>query len=271
MNIAVCIKQVPEAPAVKVDRVRMTIIRDGVENIINPLDYCALSLALRLRSSVGHGTITAITMGPLQSEEALREALAFGADRGLLLTDPSFAGADTLATSHVLARAITLLDPKPDLILCGNNTIDSDTAHVGPQVAEELGITQICGVSEIRFEQEGLLVAKRVRDGFLESLRVSPPVLFTVRGKLEPGSLPALAAVQHAFTQGKILRWGREDLALEEGEVGLAGSPTKVWRLRHAPEQRRGEILRGRPSDLAKVIVSRLEDLGIVEEDRGHA
>lgn len=271
MHIAVCIKQVPDAPAVKVDRVRMTIVREGVENIINPLDYCALSIAVRLRSSAGYGTVTAITMGPPQSEEALREALAFGADRGLLLTDQSFAGADTLATSHVLARAISLLDPRPELILCGNNTIDSDTGHVGPQVAEELGIPQICGVNDIQWEKEGLLLAKRSRDGFQESFRVSPPVLFTVRGRLEPGYLPSLAAVQDAFTKGMITQWGRKDLALEEGEVGLAGSPTKVWRLRYAPAQRRGEILKGRPSDLVKVIVGRLEELGIVEEDRAHA
>lgn len=139
MNIAVCIKQVPDVPSIRVDRKRMTIVREGIENIINPLDSVALEAALSLREKEG-GRITVLSMGPSQSEEALREALAAGADEAILLTDPAFAGADTLATSHVLARAISRLKPFPDLVLCGKQTIDSDTGHVGPQIAEELNL-----------------------------------------------------------------------------------------------------------------------------------
>ena len=126
MNIVVCIKQVPDVPEIRVDQQRMTIIREGVESIINPLDRVALEAAMVLRNEEG-GKVTAITMGPLQSEEALREAIAVGADEAILLSDPAFAGADTLATSHVIARAISLMETFPDLILCGMQTIDSDT------------------------------------------------------------------------------------------------------------------------------------------------
>jgi electron transfer flavoprotein alpha/beta subunit len=157
MRIVVCIKQVPDAPSIRIDRRRMTIIREGVESIINPLDCAALEAAIELRKKEG-GKITVISMGPPQSEEALREAMAFGADQGILLTDPAFAGADTLATSHVLARAITRLIPFPDLVLCGKQTIDSDTGHVGPQIAEELDLPQVCGVHEIHLKGDSLMV-----------------------------------------------------------------------------------------------------------------
>ncbi|MBL7213929.1 MAG: electron transfer flavoprotein subunit beta, partial [Desulfobacteraceae bacterium] len=121
MEIVVCIKQVPDVPTVRMDRERMTIIREGVESVINPLDYVAMEAALELCQKTG-GQVTIITMGPLQSEVALREALAVGADRAILLSDPAFAGADTLATSHVLARAIGKIDPFPDMVLCGMQT-----------------------------------------------------------------------------------------------------------------------------------------------------
>ncbi len=130
MNIVVCIKQVPDAPNIRIDRERMTIIRDGVESIINPLDRVALEAALDLKLKEG-GTVSVLTMGPSQSEEALRESMAAGADQAILLTDPLFAGADTLATSKVIGSAISRMDPFPDLILCGRQTIDSDTGHVG--------------------------------------------------------------------------------------------------------------------------------------------
>ena len=138
----------------------------------------ALETALALKEKEG-GTVTVLSMGPPQSEEALREALAAGADRAVLLTDRAFAGADTLATSHALAAAIRKLDPAPDLILCGRQTSDSDTGHVGPQIAEELDLPQVCEVNEIHTEQGGLVV-RRTSDGFVDLVRVSLPALLTV-------------------------------------------------------------------------------------------
>ena len=268
MNIVVCIKQVPDVPSIRIDRERMTIIREGVESIINPLDGVALEAALDLRRRQG-GNITVLSMGPPQSEEALREALAFGADEAILLTDPAFAGADTLATSHVLARAIGLIQPFPDLVLCGKQTIDSDTGHVGPQVAEELGIPQVCGVSEIHLEA-GTLMVKQMSDGLLYTLRVSTPALFSVSQEMTaPHHIP-LADLESAFSDREIKRWGLSDLGLMPEEVGIRGSATRVWKLYKPPPKRRGDLVSGSPQELVQHIMDRLEALSIIDEEAGN-
>ena len=265
MKIVVCIKQVPDVPSIRIDRHRMTIIREGVESIINPIDCVALEAALELREREG-GEITVMSMGPPQSEEALREALAFGADRGILLTDPAFAGADTLATSHVLARAIAKLRPFPDLVLCGKQTIDSDTGHVGPQIAEELDLPQVCGVHEIHLEGNSLTV-RRLYDGFLDTLRVSLPALLTVSHELcVPHHIP-LGNLEKAFSEEEVVRWGLEHLDLEEEEVGLRGSATRVWKLHKAPLKRRGDIASGSAQSLAEQLIRKLEALSIIDEE----
>jgi len=265
MDIVVCIKQVPDVPNIRIDKHRMTIIREGVESIINPLDCVALEAAVELRDREG-GRITALSMGPPQSEEALREALAFGADQSILLTDPAFAGADTLATSHVLATAICKLKPFPDLVLCGKQTIDSDTGHVGPQIAEELNVPQVCGVNEIHRDGDCLMV-KRLYDGFLDTLRVTMPALLTVCRELSfPHHIP-LADLERAFSGGEITRWAIDDLDLRPEEVGLAGSATRVWRLHKAPPKRRGQIVTGTPQSLVRHLIKKLEALSIIDEE----
>lgn len=269
MKIVVCIKQVPDVPSIRIDRHRMTIIREGVESIINPIDCVALEAAIELREREG-GEITVISMGPPQSEEALLEALAFGADQSILLTDPAFAGADTLATSHVLARAITKLMPFPDLVLCGKQTIDSDTGHVGPQIAEELDLPQVCGVHEIHLEGDSLMV-KRLYDGFLDTLRVSLPALLTVSHELSvPHHIP-LGDLEKSFSEEEVIRWGLEHLDLKEEEVGLCGSATRVWKLHKAPSKRGGDIASGSPQSLAEHLIRKLEALSIIDEEEEKA
>ena len=265
MDIVVFIKQVPSTPSIRIDRERMSVIREGVESIINPLDRLALGAALDLCGKSG-GRITVITMGPPQSEEALREALAAGADRAILLSDSRFAGSDTYSTSHVLARSISMLEDKPDLIICGMQTIDSDTGHIGPQIAEELDLPQVCGVNEIHIEQSGSLLVKRLSDGFLETIRLDPPVLITVgRGVSALGDIP-LADIQEAFEMGSLEKWGAEELGLSGDEVGLKGSPTKVRALRMPDAAKKGELVHGSPARLLDEVMRRLEELGIVEE-----
>jgi electron transfer flavoprotein alpha/beta subunit len=265
MHIAVCIKQVPDVPNIRINRERMTIIREGVESIINPVDVVALEACLDLRKR-RDGRITVLTMGPPHSEEALLEALAFGADQAILVSDPAFAGADTLATSHVLARALSLLNPFPDLVLCGRQTIDSDTGHVGPQIAEELGIPQVCGVNEIHLE-DPFLVVKQVSDGLLNTLRVSMPALLTVSHDLVvPHHIP-LADLERAFTEQQVLRWGIKDLGLRPEEVGLAGSATRVWKLYKPPPKRKGEVISGTPQELVGHLIEKLEALSILDEE----
>jgi len=265
VNIVVCIKQVPDAPTIRMDRERMTIIREGVESIINPLDAVALDAALTLKRKQG-SRVTVLTMGPPQSEEALREALAAGADQAVLVTDPRFAGADTLATSHALARAVSRLEPFPDLILCGKQSIDSDTGHVGPQIAEELDLPQVCGATEIHLE-EGSLMVKQVSDGFLNSLRVSLPALVTVSSDLSSPGYLSLGEIESAFSGRQILRWGLDDLQLRESEVGFEGSATRVLRLYRPPPKRKGEILNGPSPEIVERLIKKLESLSIIDEE----
>lgn len=267
MNIVVCVKQVPDVPTIRIDRQRMTIIREGVESVSNPLDCVALEAALELRGREG-GRITALCMGPPQSEEALREALAAGADEGILLTDVVFAGADTLATSRVLARAISQFEPFPDLILCGKQTIDSDTGHVGPQIAEELDLPQVCGVKEIHKESD-YLVVKRSSDGFLETLRVNLPALLTVSRDLSVPHHVPLGDVERAFSGGVIERRGRAELGLSSEEVGLRGSATRVWKLYKPQPKGEGKIIKGSPQELSAYFVKKLESLSILDEEEG--
>ncbi|MFC1824700.1 electron transfer flavoprotein subunit beta/FixA family protein [Thermodesulfobacteriota bacterium] len=267
MNIAVCIKQVPDAPSIRMDTKRMTIIREGMESIINPLDYVALEAARDLREKDG-GKITVLSMGPPQSEEALREALAYGADQVILLSDPDFAGADTLATSHVLARALSQLNPFPDVVLCGRQTIDSDTGHVGPQIAEELDLPQVCGVNEINIEEDSLLV-RRLSDGFLHTIRVSMPALLTVSYGLEPPRHVPFGDLEAAFSNGEVILWGRKELNLEKKEIGFDGSATQVWKIQKPPPRRSGEIVTGSAQALSESLIAKLEALSILDEESG--
>lgn len=268
MEIAVCIKQVPDAPTIRIDEHRMTVIRDGVESMINPLDRVALEAALCLKAGGGAG-VHVLTMGPEQSEAVLREALALGADRATLLSDPAFAGADTLATSQVLARAISRLVPSPDLILCGTHTVDSDTGHVGPQLAEALGIPQVCGAHGIEWKDREFLV-ERLSDGFRETFRILPPVLLTLTSRYGSPRELGLAALEAAFSPGtKILREDCLSLGLNPQEVGFGGSATRVRALRQPTSRRRGEVIRGTPREVAEALIARLASLNVLEETRG--
>jgi electron transfer flavoprotein beta subunit len=265
MNIVVCIKQVPDAPNIRMDRERMTIIRDGVESIINPLDRLALEAALDLKEKEG-GSVCVLTMGPSQSEEALREAMAAGADQAILLTDRSFAGADTLATSKVIATAISKLNPFPDLILCGRQTIDSDTGHVGPQIAEDLDVPQVCGVTEIHVEMSALVV-KQLSDGFQNTYRVSLPALLTVSHGLNVPRHVPLGNLEKAFSTSSVIRWGIDDLGLAAEEVGFSGSATTVVRLYKPPQKRKGDVVSGSSQVLAEHLIKKLVALSILDED----
>lgn len=267
MNIVVCIKQVPNEPTIRIDWKTMTIMREGVDSIINPLDYVALEAALDLRRRAG-GRVTAVNMGPPQSEGSLREALAAGADHAILLTDPTFAGSDTLATSHVLARAISKLQPLPDLVLCGMQTIDSDTGHVGPQIAEELDLPQVCGVMEIHVEGDSLVV-KRLNDEFLDTIRITLPGLLSVNQGLRCVRHLPLGGLEIAFSQRDIPCCGLKELQLSEEEVGFKGSATQVQRLHPPAPDREGELVSGTPQLLLGRLTHKLEALRILDEEDG--
>ena len=241
MHIVVCMKQVPDSAQIRVHPVTNTIMRQGVPTIINPYDLFAIEEALRLRDKLG-GEVTVLTMGPPSAEDSLRKALSFGVDRAVLLTDRFFAGADTLATTYALATAIRKIGTDfgaPDIVFTGKQTIDGDTAQVGPGVAKRLGLTQLTYVSHI----DGVDLANRSIDverraeGGVQKLRSKLPCLITILegvNEIRIGSLPdALRAAR-----ATIVKWSAQDAGVEDiTKCGLRGSPTIVKKV-FAPQPR---------------------------------
>jgi electron transfer flavoprotein beta subunit len=189
MNIIVCIKQVPDTAEVKINPETGTLIREGVPSIVNPLDMHAIEAGLRIKEKVG-GKLTVITMGPPQAETALREAISMGADDALLLSDRAFAGSDTWATSYTLSRAIEKLGA--DIIICGKQAIDGDTAQVGPEVAEFLNIPHISYVRKIEDVTKDSIRVQRLMDEGYDIVESTLPVLLTVVKELNEPRLPSL-------------------------------------------------------------------------------
>lgn len=234
MKIVVCIKQVPDTSEVKLDKETNTLIRDGIPSIINPYDRHALEAALLIRDDVG-GRVTVLSMGPPQAEESLREAIGLGADDAVLLTDRAFAGSDTLATSRVLSRAIETLGGA-DLIFCGKQAIDGDTAQVGPEVAEFLGIPHVSYVRKMLSVSAGVIKLERLMDDGYDVIEAQTPVLLTAVKELNIPRLPSLRG-KMAAKKAQIKRLVAADLGLSEAEMGLKGSPTQVDKV-FTPEAR---------------------------------
>jgi electron transfer flavoprotein beta subunit len=247
MKIIVCIKQVPETQEVRLDPVTHTLKREGIAAIINPFDLYALEEGLRVKDAHG-GTVTLLTMGPPQAEAALREALGFGADAAVLLSDKAFAGADTWATALTLAKAVEKLGGA-DLIFCGKQAIDGDTAQVGPGVAAQLDLPQAACVRRIVSADAAALVVERVMDAGVERLRVELPCVLTVLRELNEPCLPTLPGVL-AAREAEVPVWTAADLALDPASVGLKGSPTRVARI-FAPPARPGATMLVEPDQAA--------------------
>lgn len=227
MNIIVCLKQVPDTEAVKLNPETNTLVRDGVENIMNPFDRQALEAALMLKDKEG-AKVTVLTMGLPQATDILKEAIAMGADDGILLSDRALAGSDTLATSIALAAAVKHIGGY-DLVMCGKQAVDGDTAQVGPEMAEHLGIPQITGALKVDFA-DGKFIVVRENESSVQTLACAAPLLITVtRAEKEPrfasikGKMKARKAVIPTLTVA--------DLAIDTKLVGLSGSPTKVKRV----------------------------------------
>ena len=256
MKVIVCIKQVPNTTEIKIDPVTNTLKRDGVPSIINPDDKTAIEVALQLKDKHG-ATVTVITMGPPQAELALREALAMGADEAFLLTDRAFAGSDTLATSTILAGAIKKLGA--DVVLCGRQAIDGDTAQVGPQIAEHLDIPQITYAQAVDYVADrNALVVKRQFEDRYQTLEVSCPCLLTVLSSLDtPRYMNVWDIVaQEEKEVGKITF---EDIQVKAEDIGLNGSPTKVKSTATKQFDKTIETRELDPESAAKAIVEALK------------
>ena len=256
MKIIVCIKQVPNTTEIKIDPVTNTLKRDGVPSIINPDDRTAIEVALQLKEKNG-AEVTVLTMGPAQAEKALREALAMGCDNAYLLTDRAFAGSDTLATSTIIASAIKKLGA--DLVLCGRQAIDGDTAQVGPQIAEHLDIPQITYVSAVDYDNEReTLVVKRQFEDRYQTLEVKGMCLLTILSTLcTPRYMNIWDMVAQDQKEIGIITFA--DLELDKAHIGLGGSPTKVKSTATKQFDKTSEILELDPASAARAIVDNLK------------
>ena len=261
MNIVVCMKQVPDTTEVRIDPATGTLIRDGVPSIINPDDKGGLEAALALRESLG-GKVTVLTMGPPQADLALREALAMGADEAILLSDARFGGADTWATSLTIAAALRKLTW--DLVICGRQAIDGDTAQVGPEIAEHLGLPQVSYVSEIKPDADGKsLVVKRAFESGYQRIRVRLPCLLTTLKDINAPRYMAVAGIYDAY--GKAVSvWKLEDLGVDAATIGLKGSPTKVKQSFTKGVKAAGKIYEVDAREGAKIIVEHLREKFII-------
>jgi electron transfer flavoprotein beta subunit len=266
MHIVVCIKQVPDSAQIRVHPVTNTIMRQGVPTIINPYDLVVLEEALRLRDSYG-GEVTVLTMGPPMAEDSLRKCLTFGADRAVLLTDRFFAGSDTLATSYALTAAIRKISEtwgKPDIVFAGKQTIDGDTAQVGPGIASRLNLQQLTYVSKINGVQsdKNEIEVERRAEGGIQVLVSTMPVLVTMiegSNEMRRGTMAAALAAASA----EIVTWSAADAGVEDmTKCGLRGSPTVVKKV-FAPAPRAEKAhqiaVSGKPADEIATLI--LEDL----------
>ena len=259
LKIIVCIKQVPETQDVRLDPENHTLKREGIKSIINPFDLYALEEGLRVKDAHG-GTVTVISMGPPQAEEALREALGFGADAAVLLSDKAFAGADTWATALTLAKAIEKLGGA-DLIFAGKQAIDGDTAQVGPMLAAILDIPFASWAKKVSFPADGQAEVERLLDHGYDAVAVTLPALITVVKEINEPRVPSFKAKLKAKKE-PVPVWGLADLGLNPEEVGLAGSFTQVVKVFPPPARGESETWEGSAPDLAARLWQRLGELG---------
>jgi electron transfer flavoprotein alpha/beta subunit len=264
MIVFVCIKQVPGTVDVKIDSKTGTLIRDNIPAIINPLDKHAIEAALQVKDKNGAETI-AISMGPPQAEEALREALAMGIDKACLLTDKAFAGADTLATSYTIAQAIKKClsdtsEPEKYLVLCGTQAIDGDTAQVGAEVAEELGIPHISYTTYIEVNDGTVVAQQTFSQDEIAVLEAPLPVLATVTKEINMPRLPAISSIVAAYDKKKIIKWNAVDIGAEKTKIGYSGSRTQVWKI-FSPQKKTGRIqITGTAEEIAQQLCKSFKD-----------
>ena len=262
MNIVVCVKQVPDTNEVKIDEEKGTLIREGVPSIINPEDKIAIEEAVRLKEEHG-GKVTVISMGPPQAKNALLEAYAMGADEAILLSDRAFAGSDTWATAYTLSQGIKEIEDF-DLIFCGRQAIDGDTAQVGPQVAENLNIPQITYVEDLDIEDEKVSAKRQLENGY-SIIETELPVLLTVIDGLNEPRYPSIKRIVDAYEKEDTVKlWSTDDFEVNKDKLGLDASPTQVYDTFVPTHETKGEMLEGSAEEKVKKLVEKLKEEQVV-------
>ncbi len=260
MDIIVCIKQVPDTTEVKINPETNTLVREGVPSIVNPFDENAIEAALKLKEQYG-GKVTVISMGPPQAKEALKQAVAMGADEVKLISDRAFAGSDTWATSYTLAQAIKKLGDY-DLILCGKQAIDGDTAQVGPGIAEWLNISQVTFAVKIEVTDNKAKV-ERMLEEVNEIVETPLPAVLTVVKQINEPRMPSLRGMMKA-KKVEIPTMTLADIDGDEKKAGLNGSPTQVVKIFSPPPKGGGEMLEGEPAEIVAKIVAKIKERKII-------
>lgn len=256
MKIVVCIKQVPNTNEVKLDPVKGTLIREGVPSIMNPDDKAGLEAALTLKDQLG-AEVSVVSMGPMQADAVIREALAMGADKGYLVSGREFGGADTLATSTTLAAAVKKLEY--NLVITGRQAIDGDTAQVGPQLAEHLGIPNVSYAEDIKVDGEYLIVKRQYEESF-HTIRVKMPCLITALGEMNKPRYMTPGGIFDAYKK-EVTVFTRADLDIEDCRLGLKGSATRV--VQSFPKSLKPAGVKEtslEPEDAANYIVGKLKE-----------
>ena len=262
MNIVVCIKQVPDTAEVKINPETNTLIRDGVENIMNPFDRQALETALILKDTSG-AKVTVVSMGPPQATDILKEAIAMGADDAVLISDRALAGSDTLATSVALAAAVRKVG-ECDLVLCGKQAIDGDTAQVGPEIAEYLNIPHVTNVTKIIEVGEKSIVVETDLPTTLEVCEISYPCLLTVEKDIFQPRLPSFKLKMETKDKEIPMITLKDMDDTDEKHYGLNGSATQVIRIFPPEPNTDKDIVRGNSDELTETLFNKIVDLKIL-------
>ena len=256
MKIIVCIKQVPDTTEIRIDPVKGTLMRDGVPSILNPDDANALEAALQIKDEYPGTVVDVVTMGPQQASYALRECLAMGADDAYLLSSRAFGGADTCSTSTTLAYGIKKIGDY-DFIFAGRQAIDGDTAQVGPQLAQRLGLPAATYVQNIReIRENSVILERQLEDGY-EVLEIQRPCVLTAVRELNRPRYMSVIGIEKAYEK-EITVWDERDLDIRPQDCGHSASPTKVFRSFIPPPKGKGEMLAGTVNEMAQSLVSKL-------------
>jgi len=260
----VCIKQVPGVSELKIDPNTNTLVREGVLSILNPNDRNAIELALMLKKNQETEVIT-LSMGPPQAEEVLREALAMGVDKGFLLSDKAFAGADTLATSHTLALAIKKIlkesiSEEKYLIICGTQAIDGDTGQTPPELAEELGIPQITYVQQVDLSEDKIIVERKFRATEIVIIETKLPALISVLTDINKPRYPNMVGIMKAYEKSSVIHLDSTALNADKFKIGLKGSMTEVKNIFIPKRKGKHIILEGSSEEVVKKLCQHLKE-----------
>jgi len=256
MQIIVFIKQVPNTTQVRINPETNTLIREGVESIINPFDMYAIEEGIRLKEKFG-GKVIVVSMGPPQAECALREAISMGCDEAVLASDRMFAGSDTWATSYVLSRCARKIADF-DIIICGKQASDGDTAQVGPGISTHLDIPQATYVKKVEEIKDKTARVERMTEEGFEIIETPLPCLLTVVKEINEPRLPSLKGKMKA-KKAEITKWTAEDLGCDFDKIGLDGSPTRVVKIFTPPARKGGVILKGDTAEIVERLAGELK------------